>query len=237
MSIVWLDEYERRARLVPGLITLLPFAIAGVGLGFRQLPVVSALFSLITAVGGPVLLANLVRTRGRALQSALFSEWAGEPTLQYLRAGDSSDVQRHQRRARIENVLKTSLPTREEESRDLAAADSGYRAAVDQLRELTRDRQRFPLIFAENRNYGFERNLLAMKPPGLVVVGCAGLAVLIGIALQIGDLWHASLRDLAITLLAIAAVFIFWLVYPTKERVRAAGEIYAERLLDATVML
>lgn len=83
--MLWLDDYERRARLAPGLLAVLPIALVILALGLRRLPIVSALLSLVTAVGGPVVLASLVRHRGLRLQAELFRKWGGAPTTKGLR--------------------------------------------------------------------------------------------------------------------------------------------------------
>jgi hypothetical protein len=42
-------------------------------------------------------------------------------------------------------------------------------SAVKWLREATRDTKKFSLVFAENTNYGFRRNLLGVKPLALAM--------------------------------------------------------------------
>ena len=48
-------------------------------------------------------------------------------------------------------------------------ADTKYEEVVTSLREATRDTSRFPLVFAENANYGFRRNLWGLRPIGTAV--------------------------------------------------------------------
>ena len=237
-TMLWLDDYERRARLAPGLLTLLPLAVAGVGIGVRDLPIVSSLFSIIAAVGGPVALANIVRERGRALQADFFSKWSGEPTMHYLRVGAVDDVQRLQHRAAVSALTGSELPTQAEETGAPDASDSRYRAGVARLREMTRDPDTFRLVFVENRNYGFERNLLAMRPIAIwaSAISCAALVSVIVLRLS-GAISRPPVGDLLLALLAVVGVGCFWLWYPTEHRVKNAGETYARRLLDASLIL
>ena len=58
-----------------------------------------------------------------------------------------------------------------------------YGSAVDELRRLTRDTERFPLVYKGNTEYGFRRNLLGLKKIGLGVA----IAALI---ISGWTLWH-----------------------------------------------
>ena len=60
----------------------------------------------------------------------------------------------------------TAIPTPQDEKRDPERADQVYDACVSCLIERTRDKTRFRLLFEENCNYGFRRNLWGMKPLG-----------------------------------------------------------------------
>src|ERR1700730_18752231 len=93
VPIPLLDEYNRRARLVPGLFFVLPVPVVIVALGLRQNPVVAVLVSLIPVMGGPVALADYVRQRGLKVQEALYAAWGGSPTTAALRyRGNASQV-------------------------------------------------------------------------------------------------------------------------------------------------
>jgi hypothetical protein len=231
-----LDEYEIRARLFPALLTVASLPIIVVALGFREEPLVTSLLALFTAIGGPLVLAYLVREQGGQLQEKLFSDWGGPPTTALLRAEDQGerDSKRLQRRRAVEKVWGSSLPSREDEVKDPVAADEVYESAVSWLREHTRDKKVFPLVFSENCNYGFHRNLLALKPAGIVFTGVGCLA-LVGVI--IANLWLLSLAwfELLGGLAACGAVLALWLTFPTERRVRGAGETYAARLLDASL--
>ena len=51
--MMWLDAYERRCRLAPGLLALVPVAVTIVALGIRDAPVVSAAISILSLASGP----------------------------------------------------------------------------------------------------------------------------------------------------------------------------------------
>jgi hypothetical protein len=232
-----LDEYERRARLTPGLLVLLPLAVFILSLGMKNWPV-SGLLGLLTAVGGPIVLADLVRQKGLALQHHLYGEWGGPPTTLKLRLAkqDVGDVGSLRQRARIA-ALTGALPTAEQEAADPEMANSLYKIAVAELRERTRDKTRFPVVFAENKNYGFARNLLGIRPIGIAlaasVIGLASFAELLTFR-GIGSLDPSSLH---LGIVVDLAILVFWIAYPSEDKVRRAADLYAERLLDALLVL
>src|SRR5205085_2207690 len=135
-----------------------------------------AFAGLVTAAGGPLVLAEIVRQRGLTLQAQLFESWSGPPTRRLLSLGDPTDSPhlRDQRRAQIERIAQVSLPSAKDETADPQAAAAVIDGAVTALREHTRDSARFPLVFAENRNYGFERNMLAVRRIALAIAIASG---------------------------------------------------------------
>ncbi len=228
--MILLDDYERSARLAPGLLVAAPLAIAVLGCGLKDIPVVSSLTAVLVACGGPLLLANTVRDRGVALQERLFTEWGGAPTTSALRLRESTSNQplRDLWRAGVEAVSGTQLLRLEDEQRDPVDADRRIEAAVAVARERTRDRTKYGMVFAENVNFGFERNLLSMRPFGLTIALLSALACI----------GAAGFRLVVVAGPMIAAVInallcLVWLIVPTKSRVRRAGTKYAEQLLSS----
>lgn len=231
--MLWLDDYDRRARLVPGLLAVLPIAIAVVALGARDNPVVSTIGGLLSTAGGPVILASYVRHRGLALQERLFAEWGGAPTTQRLRWGGppAEEARRQQLRSRLATTLAVTFPTENEEAENPVAADSRYIEAVGHLIARSRDVAHFPLVFKENRNYGYERNLLAMKPPALLIAAAAALALVAAAAIDFNR------RNSLIGLAAVGGIVAIWLAVPNETRVRRIADAYADRLFEACLSL
>ena len=169
-----LDPYDRKARLYPALLVMLvPVTTATL-----VAPVFSSQFaglaSLAVALGGLMLLSSLGREWGKRKEPQLFQEWGGTPTtLMLLRATTNLD---HVTLDRYQRILETKIaglkfldPSNEAAEQPKAAAIC--ESAVKWLREATRDSKKFALIFAENTNYGFRRNLLGVRP--LAIVMCA----------------------------------------------------------------
>lgn len=233
--MIWLDAYERRARLAPGLLVVLPVAFVVSGFGLRNHPVVSLAASLLGAAGLSVLLASTVRDQGLKVQNLLVKQWGGWPTTVCLRhRGDPSQARRREQwRKNVSEAIDRALPSADDEVRDSVDADDRYETAVAEVRELARDRAKFPLVFAETRNFGFERNLLGMRPAGVIVAGAACIVLVAGLVLASAANIAVSIASVAIALLVSVALLAIWIWVPTEQRVRRVGFRYAERLLDS----
>jgi hypothetical protein len=109
----------------------------------------------------------------------------------------------------------------------------GYHAAVLVLRSRTNDQNRFRTVHAENRGYGFERNLLGIRTEGLVLSTVAVTALATGTIITSLTDTQLNLSSLIIALVIAAAFVLFWARWPKPHRVRRAGDRYAQRLVDA----
>src|SRR5439155_8899464 len=130
------DQYERRARLLPALLTILPIALAAGAFFPGERAAFGALTTTVTAFGLTALLAQLARELGRRLQPSLFLTWGGPPTTQMLRHRDSSlgaatRARYHNNRAKL--VPTFAIPTPKNEALDPDAADDVYESAITYL--------------------------------------------------------------------------------------------------------
>src|SRR5262249_46640777 len=105
-------------------------------------------------------------------------------------------------------------------------------SCADFLREKTRDKERFPLVHAANREYGFRRNLWGMKPAA-IALGVVSLAATIVPAFTDRISLPAEPLRMIAAAGAQAALVVFWVLRITPEWVRSTGFAYAERLLAA----
>ena len=137
----------------------------------------------------------------------------------------------------MERATGLDLPTVAEEQQDPRGSDARYEIAATRLIELTRSQTDFPLIYAENKNYGFERNLLAMRKPGLIIGFSSAIALMGAIALAHLGTIDNRYTDLYVGLLVVVAEVTAWVAVPNESRVRIAGERYAFRLLDSASRL
>ena len=170
-----LDAYSIKARWSPVLLVLLPPLILCFSL-VPGLPAWNKLWPLLGAAGVVILADQLGRDAGKRLQPALWDAWGGAPTTAALRHRDASNpVLLARQHERIAALTGRALPTAQDERTDPAGADHAYQAAVAVLIARTRGRRKeFPLIFAEDCNYGFRRNMLGLRPWGKLLAAAPG---------------------------------------------------------------
>ncbi|MBI5923894.1 MAG: hypothetical protein HY847_19875 [Betaproteobacteria bacterium] len=167
-----LDPYDRKARLYPALLVMLVPVISATLVAPVFSSQLAGLASLTIALGGLMLLSSLGREWGKRKEPKLFESWGGTPTtLMLLRATSQLDHLTLDRYRKVleEKVPGLQFPDSASEASDPANTAVICESAVKWLREATRDTKKFALVFAENTNYGFRRNLLGVKPLALVM--------------------------------------------------------------------
>jgi hypothetical protein len=219
-----LDSYSRTARLAPGLLLLLGPVAVGIGAGLPEWPAASGLAVAAVVTGLPVALADWVRRHGQQLQDRLWKKWGGNPVVVSLR---QEGVIADQRRKAL--AEETELPVDDTNHPNFEHAAEN---AVRQLISACRDKSEYPLVFAENKAYGFARNLLAVRKVG-VYVSSVSLVIgilLVGLSTNLSEL---SKGGVILGALSAAAILAFWIWYPSEERVQTAAHDYRDRLLEA----
>jgi hypothetical protein len=225
------DEYELRARLRPALLVSLPLVLA-MASWYSDCSGLKILLPFAAYCGLAGLLAQLGRDQGNKKEPWLFAQWDGKPTTQLLRHResylDASTKERYQR-ALEELVPDMHLPSREAEAGNPDDADAKYDSCVRLLREKTRDSKAFPLVFAENVNYGFRRNLWGMKPAGIALSAVALAGSCIAAVIKSKDGAPPLLPMLASFLSGL--MLVWWIVRINPGWVCIPAFAYAERLL------
>jgi len=78
---------------------------------------------------------------------------------------------------------------------------------------------------------------LAIRIEGLAISSVGFVIAATGWGLAATGHFNASSSALLVAALVILLLTIFWIIWPTKKRVRKAGDLYAEQLLDAATNL
>ena len=234
--MIKIDAYTGLARVIPAFIIALPLALigytwmpdsfavleGGLGKALSKGALASGLFAAVAFV-----VSQATRDAGKRLETRLWPEWDGSPSVRFLRHRDAAidavtKCRFHKRLVELGAV--PSMPTLNDENLDPTGSDAFYRSASDWLRAKTRDEKKFNLIFKENVNYGFQRNLLGCKPIGLAI--CAVSAGSIGFAIYLGKL---PLLESGVTVI----VALFLLTSVNESSLRRISDDYAKRLLEA----
>jgi len=226
------DTYTIRARIFPALLATLPgLALAAVMVSWRQLGL-----SHVIATGAAVVLlyafSDLARRLGKRREEKLFRTMGGKPSTVMLRGSDVNfdSATKGKWLAFLSRKIGNKAPDED----DPIAADKYYERCGNWLRENTRDIKKFKLIFEENVTYGFRRNLLGVKIPGLtlngmVVVACA-LALWFRLPFSVDD--NVSIR--LVYVLAVAACHaLYFLIAVNEGAVMEAAKQYGRQLLLA----
>ena len=237
------NPYNRKARLQPALLSLLPvfFVVILLIPEFRSLW--AAIVGFVIYCGGTTLLMQLGRDRGKTLEPMLFRSWGGKPSVAMLRHHDRrlSRSTKERYRAFLERAipgLKLASPEDEQELPE--QADDGYEDATSWLLAQTRDRGRFGLIFQENINYGFRRNIWAFKPYALVsdalaIVGIAAIESASWTGEFISTLPLIGMPAWVCMVLIVMHISVFsFIIRP--NWIRLPAEAYARQLLAACDM-
>ena len=246
------DLYILQARLYPALLVLLPALLTVIAWfpGLLTSNLGATLVTLAAACGLLYLLSVLARTAGTRLEGQLLKEWGGWPTTLWLRHADNyldahTKVRYHRYLAK--NVPGLSLPTAEDERSDPEAADAAYASAVNWLKEQRRDTKKYPLLFKENIEYGFRRNLLGAKPVGMSLSASALVGTVIGwwhqfasphepltfdatAAVVAGLATAPNVAVIGASLISVIAIAV-WMTRCNRRWVREAGDQYARALL------
>jgi hypothetical protein len=228
------DSYTLKARTAPAFLVAVPIGALVVLFYPEGLPGWAALWGLISWCGGGVLISQLGRDQGKKKESDLFKRWGGKPTTKMLRYRYAVNKALHGRRLRkLQELLPDlKIPTEQQENLDPANADDVYDSCAVFLREKTRNKDVFPLVFEENCNYGFRRNLWGMRPLGLTLAAVGACVVATVVAFIVIHGGQVSPR-LALTVFANWILLFLWAFIFTSKWVRVAADAYAERLISS----
>lgn len=228
------DPYDRQARLYPAILLIAPVVFSAVAIFSAQFTGLQTIGASIIGLGGAFLLTQLARDAGKKGERTLFEKWGGIPSVAIFRYSDSrldspTKSRYHKKVAAL--VKEARAPTEEQERADPAAADDVYSAWSNYLRGNTRDTKKFALLFKENVNYGYRRNVWGLRPFGITASALSLAACGTCIYYR-----HGSPAALDVTAVAAAvfsaALLLLWVFRFTADWVKVPADAYAERLAE-----
>ena len=228
------DKYMWQARVLPAFALMLPFFIeinammgrVGTKIVFPSVIANTSMTLLI------IIFANLCRYFGKKKEKSLFKKWGGAPTTRFLRFSNTEYnmynremVKAYWRRM----VHDVPVPSEKEEIDDPKQADLAYEAFVNRLRADARSSNLFPLLRADNRNYGMWRNLYSIK---MFSILCCLLLIAGNVVLTIRFPSFMDLQTCCVISALLFLMALLWIFVVGEGKVKQAAENYAERLFE-----
>jgi Flp pilus assembly protein TadB len=221
------DPYDRKARLSPALVAILPAIVLILSLKTGSESWVPKLLTT-GGVGGVLLiaLAQFASAAGNRFSGKFWPPKGGLPTLRWLRAGDTghSTAQKQQWYAAIKQL--TGLDIAETLTAKPKEEDAIIEDATRQIRYKLRGKAVAKMVELHNQEYGFARNLAGLRwvMVGFAALGAGGCAVA----------WHSGHGSAWGSLInGVLFVFAFSMFIWLPGYVERAGTRYAESFFSA----
>lgn len=229
------DPYERKARLYPALLLLTPVVVTAVGISSISFSVVKSLAATGATLGGLFFLSQFARDFGKRLEKSLFEHWGGMPSVTIFRNRDErldpiTKKRYHNKLARLVSGTRAQSPAMEKSNPK--RADQFYASWSNFLRLNTRNTKKYSLLFQENISYGYRRNVLGLRPFGIILTACCILVASVRLYLL-----HQSSGEFSSTIFCVlfflVTIFLLWIFYFNMEWVSIPAFAYSERLAEA----
>jgi len=236
-----MDKYNLNARLYPMVLFYMPVLLLAILFSF-QFDKYSHLLASVGILGAlSYLIKQIGRDAGKTKEKKLWDSWGGAPTTQLLRWRNTTIDVNTKKRYHVQ--LQAACPVTNDPDPKLEAsspeeADVAYQAWVKFLIAKTRDTKKYPLLFSENINYGFRRNLWGLKRYAIGL-----LLILMGLTYLYYTIRTKVYSPLNFPLLFIvaeaglAALICLWVFIVTASWVKIPAFAYAERLLESVESL
>ena len=229
-----IDKYILGARVAPvAVVALSLFLAISAWIPFSQWPI-KLLGGSVFLVLGAFVLAQLARDAGKAIEGPLWASWGGPPTVRMLRHRDAtipSATKSLLHGHLVELGIVDRLPSEAEERDHPDQADEVYLTCANWLRRKAlelKSKAPFDVVHSENISYGYRRNILGIKPYGLIIL-CVAFIVTAA-----AFFFH---RVPYIELCVIVILGAYMIFGVTKTALKRAADEYSKRLLDAGQIL
>jgi hypothetical protein len=231
IGIDTIDRYTMKARVFPAAIALAPALALVIAYISWDSFTLSDAFVAIASVAFLAVLADVSRRHGKCVEGRLLKKWGGLPSVHMLRHRDTTLDYESKRRYLnfLADKIGGDVPTVEHEESNPILCDAFYTRCCLWLREHTRDKERFGVLFDENTNYGFRRNLLGMKKIALILNFSAALVVMSSLFSGIPIDPTTAMALLVVGCAGIHAAF--FMIYVNETAVNEASRLYARQLI------
>ena len=222
----FIDEYEVKARLAPGLIVALPALVDAIHVvpSLSNWPIFAAggVIALVLLYG----MGHVIRASGQQLEPSLWKQWAGPPSTRLMRSNDTffGPELKNSIRAAVTQEFGITLPTFDQEKKDPNGSDKAIGDAFGRVRGFLRRSDLTGVWQKNNIEYGFCRNLLGGRMLWASVA--AGSLV---VAIWYSATNHSGFLNPAVVVSCLSLVtagYVGWHVLP--KATKRTAERYAE---------
>lgn len=226
MSWRVLDEYALKARYYPTIIVIAPMLCIFYLYFPNAISQNKFLISLVVGIGFLIIFEQVGRSFGKKKENILFATWGGIPTTRILYPDDGT-IDKYTK-ARYLKYMEGALTNQNILNVD-SELDVKYLSYAKYLKEKTRDKKSFPLLFQENMNYGFRRNLWGMRQFG-ILFSLLGL-ILVIIKIYLNE-WVVDEDAFFAIFTGVISLFLFciWIFVVNKDWVKVSAYDYANQL-------
>lgn len=232
--MIKLDTYSIKARVYPAFVVLLPTLVLAL-FYITDFKIYYHYITAIISVGFlSFILAQLGRDKGKNKETQLFKSIGGKPTIQILRHTNNhldKTTKARYHNGLSEKIKEIRIPSIEEEQANPEKSDEIFESCTKYLISKTRDTEKFNLLFKENINYGFRRNLWGMKTWGMIILIASALAHMVITTNFFSNIGLKPTNDIY-PYLAFLALGLFWIFVVKKNWVKLTAFAYAERLFE-----
>lgn len=227
------DAYQRKARLAPGVLSVVAFLPAAIVL---SVPLLGWTSTLISGAGLAALVAigisHLASAMGNKYQRQIFPRWPYDaPTNRRLNPFDSAASKQQQARwyQSIKQITGLDVLACSIEDRD--ELDRVVNDAITEIRSRLWKHPSADRLHTQNTEYGFARNFAGLAPVWLSLTGASTcIATISAIVNPTNVQWAALSSCLSIGL------YLFWR-FVMRGYVVAKAEHYADSFFTAMTLL
>lgn len=230
------SRYELQARIFPSFITFFPIG-ATVLIWYSEFFSLKSSFSVLFVLLIILFsLAKIARECGRKFEKQMKEEEGVFSTTEFLKHHDRK-LNRYTKlryhKFLNENIHGMQLPTEIEELESPNSCNEKYNSAVDWLLEKTRDHKKYPLIYENNINYGFSRNMFGIKNVSICLASFSFLIDIFVIYQNDNALIENFYLKAFLSIFVSLYFIVYWVFLVKRTWVKSVAEAYARSLLAA----
>lgn len=233
-NIIKMNSYNLKARVYPVILSLIPIIIIGFIYSLQLQSYYQILVSFGVTTALYFLFSQLGRDKGKALEKEMWKKWGGTPSTQVFRFSDKTIDKHTKTRYHKRLVGLTGIGESVNEEYEISSPNDVneiYKSWSKYLISKSRDTKKYNLLFQENINYGFRRNLFGLKKFAIITIILLMLGSIV-YSYIIGNYQFDFTLELIVTEIVLAVILVFWVSIIKEKWIKSVAFSYAERLVE-----